>query len=71
MKTNPLKTWRDSRQLSQGELAAMIGVKAMTVSRWERGDHFPNKKHWQSIEDTTGIAPSQLIAHMQADGAAQ
>lgn len=31
-----LKDWRDSRNLLQGELAEMLGVHEMTISKWER-----------------------------------
>jgi transcriptional regulator with XRE-family HTH domain len=65
MTTNPIKAWRNVRKLSQEELADLIGVKAMTVSRWERGDHLPRKKHWPKIEEATGIAPSDFISHVK------
>lgn len=63
---NPLKAWRDERKLSQVELGKLLGVDGMTISRWERGDHLPRKKHWQKIEEATGIAPSELIGHMNS-----
>lgn len=64
---NPLKVWRGKQKLSQQELAIELGVKAMTVSRWERGGHMPRKKYWPKIEETTGIVPSQLIGFVQAE----
>jgi transcriptional regulator with XRE-family HTH domain len=69
MKQNPLKAWRADHKLSQKLAAERIGVPAMTLSRWERGDHFPHKKYWQSIEDATGIAPSVLVEHVKLGGA--
>jgi ribosome-binding protein aMBF1 (putative translation factor) len=70
MEKNPLKAWRDDKQLSQAALADLIGVKAMTVSRWERGVLLPRKKLWPKIEETTGIVPTQLVEHVK-QGAAQ
>lgn len=67
--TNPIRTWRDEQKLSQEQLGELIGVEAMTVSRWERGDHLPRKRHWPKIEEVTGIAPSQLVPHVKAEAA--
>lgn len=63
--THPLKAWRDDRKLSQEALADLFQVKTMTVSRWERGEHLPNKKHWAKIEEATGIAPPVLVEHVK------
>jgi transcriptional regulator with XRE-family HTH domain len=32
-----LKSWRQARELSQNELADLLGVEVGTISRWERG----------------------------------
>lgn len=69
MEKNPLKAWRDRKQLSQADLAVLLGVKAMTVSRWERGVLLPRKKLWPKIEETTGIVASQLVEHVKMEGA--
>jgi len=37
MKTDELKSWRQKNGYSQGQLAKVLGVDVMTVSRWERG----------------------------------
>lgn len=70
METNPIKAWRSKHQLSQKQTAKLIGVKAMTLSRWERGGHFPHKRHWQAIEDATGIPASELVVHAKQSEAA-
>lgn len=67
--THPLKSWRAGRKLSQPKAGKELGVDAMTVSRWERGEHLPHKRHWSKIEEATGIAPSQLVEHVKADKA--
>ena len=66
---NPLRIWRNSHGLSQKEAAVRIGVKPMTLSRWERAKHFPHQKHWALIEEKTGIAASQLVEHVKAEAA--
>jgi transcriptional regulator with XRE-family HTH domain len=32
-----LKEWREARNLTQSQLARLLGVETLTVSRWERG----------------------------------
>lgn len=32
-----LRAWRESRGLSQGQLAAALGKRQSTISGWERG----------------------------------
>lgn len=36
MSATELKDWREKRGLSQPRLAEILGVHAMTVSKWER-----------------------------------
>jgi DNA-binding transcriptional regulator YiaG len=37
MTPDQIKQWRTRRNVSQTELAALLGVDVITVSRWERG----------------------------------
>jgi transcriptional regulator with XRE-family HTH domain len=37
MNRDELKKWRQRNGYSQGQLAKVLGVDVMTVSRWERG----------------------------------
>jgi transcriptional regulator with XRE-family HTH domain len=67
--TNPLKTWRGDR--TQEEACELLGVDAMTLSRWERGVHLPRKKHWNKIEEVTGITPARLAESVKLDEVAQ
>ena len=32
-----MKAWREARGLTQVELARLLGVDSITISRWERG----------------------------------
>lgn len=56
---NPFKEWRGER--TQDEVCAVLGVNAMTYSRWERGIHIPRKSMWPVIKDKTGITPERLF----------
>ncbi len=38
MKPIDLKKWRKKNNYSQSQLAGVLGVATLTVSRWERGD---------------------------------
>jgi transcriptional regulator with XRE-family HTH domain len=69
--THPLKSWRTGSNLSQPQAGERLGVDAMTISRWERGEHLPHKKHWPTIEEKTGIAASELVSHVKQSEAAQ
>jgi transcriptional regulator with XRE-family HTH domain len=57
--TNPLKEWRGER--TQDEAGELLGVNAMTYSRWERGKHLPRKGKWPIIKEKTGLEPAQLL----------
>lgn len=41
----PIRSARMERQLTQGELAALIGVTQSTVSFWESGAEAPTVEH--------------------------
>jgi transcriptional regulator with XRE-family HTH domain len=37
LKAEQIKAWRLKRDLSQNDLAVLLKVDVMTISRWERG----------------------------------
>lgn len=47
--------------LSQIELGRCLGVGGMTVSRWERGETLPQRRHWPKIKEVTGLSFRDLI----------
>lgn len=61
--SNPLKAWRGDR--TQDEAGKLLGVDAMTYSRWERGVHLPRKTQWPTIERETGIPAAKLVEFVQ------
>ena len=38
MTKEELRAWRKAKGLTQGQLAAYLGVKWLAISRWERGE---------------------------------
>lgn len=64
IKKHPLRAFRDSQipPLSQAELAEKLGVTKTSICRWENGERFPERQHWQLIREITGISPDDLAA---------
>lgn len=50
MKTK-LKVLRAKKNITQSQLAEILGVKQNVVSKWERGDSVPRPDMMQRIED--------------------
>lgn len=61
--TNPLKEWRGDR--TQDEAAKLLGVNAMTYSRWERGVHLPRRSKWPTIKDKTGVPLERMLEFVE------
>lgn len=60
---HPIRQYREDRALSQADLAHLLGVKATTVYRWERGMSVPRRGQWERISELTGVTPAQLAAY--------
>ena len=60
MTDHPLKEFRDREKLSQGQLAELLGVSRVSVTRWENRTRLPDEKHLPRIHEKTGIQPSAL-----------
>jgi transcriptional regulator with XRE-family HTH domain len=52
---------RERRDLTQGELAAAVGVSEHTISRWERGETVPSLAHLAPLCRTLRVKPSVFI----------
>lgn len=59
-----LQKRREELNLTQDELAAQLGVKGMTVSRWERGESLPRRKVWPKLQEITGVPIADLITEV-------
>lgn len=51
---------RESKGLSQPELAQLIGVDRMTVSRWERGVYAVPRRNYFALEAILGPLPATV-----------
>ncbi|WP_122423092.1 helix-turn-helix domain-containing protein [Pseudomonas viridiflava] len=56
-----VKTFRKARNLTQGELASLVGCEKMTISRYERGAGPPNVEHLMKLAIALGVSPSELL----------
>jgi transcriptional regulator with XRE-family HTH domain len=50
-----LKDLRESKRLTQTELAAAVGVTAQAVYAWERGEYGPTFVNIRAMADTLGV----------------
>jgi transcriptional regulator with XRE-family HTH domain len=67
--THPLRAFRESftPHLTQEELGERLGgLRRATISRWESGERFPDRKLWPRIEAVTGVTPEQLSGALRA-----
>lgn len=58
----PLKAYREDHDppLSQEQLADLLGVSRVTVTRWESGKRKIDEDQLQKVAEKTGIAPTEL-----------
>jgi transcriptional regulator with XRE-family HTH domain len=59
-KQHPLTRYRAERGLSQRDLAKVLDVASITVSRWERGTRNVDERLLATVARVTGIAPALL-----------
>lgn len=64
-----LTEWRESRGLTQEQLADRLGVAGMTVSRWETGRAFCNTNVLGAIAEAYGIEPEDFYNHPDSPSA--
>lgn len=59
---HPLKAYRErqSPPLSQDQLAALLGVSRVTITRWESGRRKLEGDLLPLVAEKTGIAPAEL-----------
>ncbi len=62
MSQHPLKKFRAKQDppWTQGRLAEALGVKRVTVCRWETGERFPERDLWPRIRAVTGLGVDDL-----------
>ncbi|MQB01580.1 MAG: helix-turn-helix domain-containing protein [Actinobacteria bacterium] len=67
---NIAETWgrrirerREALDMSQTDLAALIGVNQSTLSRWESGDYAPLHHHVHPIAKALGVDPAAIFTY--------
>lgn len=59
---HPLAAYRKSREITQAQLARLLGVSMIAVSRWERRVRTPRAQQRRKIREVTGIEPAALLS---------
>ncbi len=58
-----IKRLRRSRGMTQEQLAEILNISNAAISKWERGDSFPDITMLFPIADYFGISVDQLMGH--------
>ncbi len=58
---NPVKVWREYRNITQGALAEAVGTSGTYISQIETGHRRPSGKLLAAIADTLGV-PTPIMA---------
>ena len=56
-----LRAERSRRDLSQGELAKIVGVDIASVQNWENGDYMPTLRITIKLADALGVSIDRLV----------
>ena len=57
-------------ELTQKDLASLIGVHQVTVRVWERGKKYPRKEQWEKLIEVLNLSPdvvSDLLLETASD----
>lgn len=65
-----IRAHRKAAGLTQHDLAVKLGRgDAMTVSRWERGEHKPGDEYLCALADLFGCAPGDFFVDQERSAA--
>ena len=62
-----IKRLRRSRGMTQEQLADILNISNAAVSKWERGDSFPDITLLFPIADYFGVSVDELMGHGEKD----
>ena len=60
---------RQSKGMTQKELAAQLRISDKTISRWETGKGLPDPSSWQELSALLGVSINELMAAKSLDSA--
>ena len=58
---SPLRRWRKSQNVTQGELARRCGVPESTIAKWEQQFSQPRGARLAKLSDVTGLSLEALL----------
>ena len=58
-----LKAYRKAEKLSQGALARLLNLSPQSISKWERGESYPDIEKLVALSDIFNVAVDTLIGH--------
>ena len=58
-----IKRLRRGRGMTQAQLAKVLNISSAAVSKWEKGDSFPDITLLFPIADYFGISVDELMGH--------
>lgn len=61
LNTELIKEYRALNRLTQGDLATMLEITSVTLSRWEKHKTFPSKTHLKKIAKILDVNMSELV----------
>lgn len=66
-----LSAYLEQNNVSYEAFAATLGVSAMSVSRWARGQNFPRRETLQRIKQVTGgqVTPDSFLSKVPSEAA--
>jgi transcriptional regulator with XRE-family HTH domain len=56
-----LRAMRISKQLTQSQLAEIVGVETATISRWETGEFLPSDENADALLPALGATPADFF----------
>lgn len=62
-----IKRMRLERRLTQEEVASQIGVSSQSVSKWERGDGYPDIEMLPSLANYFGVGIDELLGMSETE----
>ena len=66
-----IKRMRRKRNLTQEEMAAHLGISFQSVSKWERGDGYPDITMLPALANYFGISVDELLGMSEISKKAQ